>query len=187
MSTIHIFKRFATVCIMMGMLFSLCPTEAQGNPSDRIRPFTKVGPENAERGPRFPWSAFVRFWNTWCAKGAEIGQSQPVKDSHIVLYGYSVSLVVDMEEGVVRRVTAVYADPSVLEGGLRWKKLVDSMITVGTYRWPRNRAEEVRQRFRAITPTLATYIWQNSCFERQQDSQAGWVFQLHFLDTPVYN
>ena len=182
----RILKICTTVCIMLGMLFASLPVEAQRNPSDRIRPFTKIGPENAERGPRFPWPAFVRFWNTWCATGADIGESQQVKDSHIVPFGYSVSLVVDMEEGVVRKVSAVYADSSVLEGGMRWKKLMESMITVGTYRWPRNRIDEVRQRFRAITPTLATYIWQNSRFERRQDPQAGWIFQLHFLDSPIY-
>ncbi len=169
------------------LAFSLVPCPP-ASPWGGIAPaHAQVGPNKAERGPRFPWPSFMRFWNTRCRSGFEIVAPQYVNGRYIMPYGDSVSLVVTMQDDVVRSVSAIYADPNQMKGGLRWIKVVDSVITVGTYRWPEDRVAAVRQRFRAVTPTPARYVWQNSSFRRRQSEQTGWEFRLDFLSTPVFS
>lgn len=136
--------------------------------------------------PEFPWSSFQRFWNVRCLPGCEIQDPQYVGGRYIVAYGRSVSLVVAMERGIVRKVTALYADPRGSQGGGQiWLKLADSIIRVGTFRWPPDRIERVRERFVAITDRPADYKWQSSWFQRSRNQDGSWSFSIDFLPYTV--
>jgi len=163
----------------------LTPTGASDFPAWIARADAAVSSDKAERGPAYPWPSFVVFWNKRCKPGCEIQNATYQNSRYLVPYGYSVSLVVEMQNDYVVSVRAVYGDPAVREGGQRWIKLVESVITVGTFRWPDDRIDEVKQRFRAISPEPATYMWQNSSFKREQTA-GGWEFVLRFLPQAVY-
>ena len=139
-----------------------------------------------DRAPEFPWAAFQRFWNVRCLPGSEIQEPQYVGGKYVVQYGHAVSLVVRMERDIVRSVTAHFPNNKEIQGGgQRWLKLVDTIIRVGTYRWPEDRIERVRERFITISQSPAEYAWQNSKFRRSFNEDSGWEFTLDFLSYTV--
>jgi len=139
-----------------------------------------------ERAPEFPWASFQRFWNMRCLPGCEIADPQYVDGRYIVQYGHSVSLVVHMDRGVVRSMTALFTDPKGSQGGgQRWLKLKDSIISIGVFRWPESRIEQVEQRFMEISQEPAAYKWQTSWFRRSYNPAAGWEFTLDLLPYTV--
>ncbi|MDR2726817.1 MAG: hypothetical protein LBC10_02340 [Deltaproteobacteria bacterium] len=134
------------------------------------------------RAPEFPWTSFQRFWNIRCLPGCEIQDPQYVDGRYVVLYGHAISLEVRMEEDIVRSVTARFMDPKGAQGGgQRWLKLVDSIISVGTFRWPEPRIAQTRERFTEISQQTAAYKWQTSWFRRSYDPVTGWEFTLDLL------
>lgn len=171
-------RRYAAF-FLAGLLVALCCAVAPGTARADLR--QPQGPLQ-DRGPSFVWSSFQRFWNTRCLPGCEIADPVFVTDRYIIQYGDTASLVVRMNRDVVSSVSAIYSDPQNQRGGgPRWIKLVDSIITIGTYRWPDQRVEKVRDRFAAISPLPAQYRWQNSWFRRSSDPTTGWEFRLDFV------
>jgi hypothetical protein len=134
-----------------------------------------------DRAPGFPWPAFQRFWNTRCEPGVALEKPLSRANQYIVQYGQSVNLLVQMKSDTVHTVTALYADPRTYPGGGKvWLKLISTLITIGSYRWPEERIEEVRGRFGVVSERPAEYVWQNIVFRRSFDSGSGWAFSLEF-------
>ena len=134
------------------------------------------------RAPEFPWASFQRFWNIHCLAGCEIQDPHYVDGRYVVQYTPTVSMVVFMEAGVVRYMTAYYTDVKGTQGGGQfWLKLVDSIIRIGAYRWPDARTGQVRGRFLEVSLQPAEYKWQTSWFKRAYIPSTGWEFTLNLL------
>ena len=172
---------FCRLCVfgLAAVLAWLCLPYPESPPLAALR-----RPEQSlpERAPDFTWASFQRFWNVHCLAGCEISDPQYVDGRYIVQYGYTISLVASLELGIVRSVTANYTDPKGSQGGgQRWLKLVESIIRVGTFRWPGPRIDQVRARFMEISQRPAAYRWHTSSFRRFNNPSTGWEFTLDFL------
>lgn len=146
--------------------------------------FVNVGGAHAaESRPRFTWNTFQFFWNKQAVPGAEIRIVERRGEDYVALFGSSTSLIVRMEKDIVSEVEAqfVYTGASDVSGRA-FLRLQDSMIRVGTYRWPKPMREEVAELFRNMTPLPRDYQARTSRFERRFNETGIWTMTLRFIN-----
>ncbi len=138
----------------------------------------------AEYKPRFTWPAFRMFWNKYSLKGSEIQTFSYQNKKYIVPFGPSTQLVVHMDEEIIESVEArfVYAT-APNSSGKAFKALHDSVLRVGTFRWPQEHLEAIQKRFDGIKPAPISYRYSTSYFERALEGEV-WRIVLRFMDNP---
>ena len=143
-------------------------------------PMSALGAEEA--GPRYTWEPLRKFWNVNCLPGFEIKNFSRTEQGYLVLYPSAISLEVIEKDRIVSEVRAIYnqaLDKS--GGGRRFLQLMESLITLGTCRWPEERVEQVRRTFANMPRAGAQYSWNTSRFVLYNSPAGGWIFTLYFL------
>ena len=136
-----------------------------------------------ESRPRFTWNTMQFFWNKQALMGTEIKTAEKRGDTYFVAFGPTTGLTLRMEGDVVSEIEARFAytgTPDV--NGMAFLRLQESLIRVGTYRWPEEMRREVDELFREMSAQPRIYQARTSRFERRQEGSAVWVMTLRFVD-----
>jgi len=136
-----------------------------------------------DRGPRYTLEAFKRQWRVHSPNPkAHFSTIHEVEGGYAVDYGDGVSLLIVMGKGTVTGVRIRYdSGPDQGSGGPRFLLLIHTAINVGTFRWPQERINQVRQIF-SQSPLPKTYRYLYTSFSRTFDQQIGrWEFALDYV------
>lgn len=134
-------------------------------------------------GPRYTLESFKRQWNvnSFNPKGG-LAAGQETPDGWFADYGDGVTLLILMRGDVVTGVRIRYEGrPEQGAGGPRFLLLMQTAINVGTFRWPQERIDEVRQGFSHMSPMPKDYRHMYSAFSRSYTPGPGWEFTLDFV------
>ena len=143
--------------------------------------FLKEGGDE-DRGPRYTLAAFKRQWNLHSAnpKG-HIKTAHKLEAGYAVDYGDGVSMFIFMQGDRVGKVRLRYelgTDEGA--GGPRFLLLVHTAINVGTFRWPQERINQVRQLFSlSLLPKSYRYLY--TSFARTHEPPDKWEFVMDFV------
>jgi hypothetical protein len=143
--------------------------------------FLKAGGDE-DRGPRYTLAAFKRQWNVHSTNPkARIKTPHKVEDGYAVDYGDGVSMLLFMHEDTVKKVRIRYElGTDEGSGGPRFLLLVHTAINVGTFRWPPERINQVRQIFSlSLLPKSYRYLY--TTFTRTHDQPDRWDFVMDFV------
>lgn len=133
-------------------------------------------------GPRFSWSSFQRFWEKQATPLVYLKDAEPVQDGYLVTYGHGVTLRVLVRDQVVTGVQIRFLGGKANDaGGPQFKRLIYQTITVGSYRWPDDKIEEVRRRFAILSPQEKTYHYQMTRFYYSYSETGGWLFGFDYV------
>lgn len=133
-------------------------------------------------GPRFSWSSFQRFWEKQATPLVYLTKAEPVEEGYLVNYGHTVVLRVFLQDHVVTGVEIRFkGGPGNDAGGPQFKRLMYHAISIGTYRWPEDKIEEVRHLFRVISPQNKEYRYQMTHFTYTYSPQSGWTFGFDYV------
>jgi len=141
----------------------------------------KTGSEN--KGPRYTLEAFKRQWTINSPNPrAHFNAFYKMEGGYTVHYGDGVSLFIVMQNDAVAGVRIRYDKRSDEggDGGPRFLLLVNTAINVGTFRWPPERVEHVRNAF-GIGLQPKTYRYFHSFFTRKRTPPDKWEFTLDYV------
>ena len=136
-----------------------------------------------DRGPRYTLASFNRQWNVNSLNSkAHFNRVREVEGGYAAEYGDGVSLFIVMHKDTVSGARIRYeAAPDQGAGGPRFLLLVNTAINVGTFRWPQERIDQVRQIFSLMTPQTKTYRYLYTAFTRTYAQAGGWEFALEYV------
>ncbi|MCL1986233.1 MAG: hypothetical protein FWG59_07285 [Betaproteobacteria bacterium] len=136
-----------------------------------------------DRGPRYTLASFQRQWKVNSPNSkARLSTLQKAEDGFVADYGDGVSVLIVMHKEAVTGARIRYeAGPDQGAGGPRFLLLVSAAINVGTFRWPHERIEQVRQIFSFMTPQTKSYRYLYTTFTRTYDQTRGWEFALDYV------
>lgn len=137
-------------------------------------------------GPRFTWSSFQRFWDKQGTPLVYLTTPEAVQGGYLVNYGHGVTLQVLLQDQVVTGVDIRFVGGKANEaGGPQFKRLVYHAITVGSFRWPGDKIEEVRHRFAIFSPQDKEYHYQMTRFRYTSSPSTGpstsWTFGFEYV------
>jgi hypothetical protein len=136
-----------------------------------------------DRGPRYTLESFKRQWSVHSPNPkAHFNTPHKVEGGYAVDYGDGVSLLILMRKDVVTGVRIRYdTGPDQGAGGPRFLLLMHTAINVGTFRWPQERIDQVRQMF-SPAPLPKSYRYLYTSFSRMYDQQTGrWEFVMDYV------
>lgn len=133
-------------------------------------------------GPRFTWSSFQRFWDKQGTPLVYLGKAEAVEGGYLVNYGHGVTLRVALRDKVVSGVEVRFVGGKANEaGGPQFKRLVYHAITIGSFRWPEDKIEEVRHLFAIFGPQDKEYHYQMTRFRYSSSPSMGWTFSFEYI------
>jgi len=136
-----------------------------------------------DRGPRYTLESFKRQWNVRSlTPKAHFGKLHKVEGGYVADYGDGVTVLITLYKDTVTGARIRYeAGPEQEAGGPRFVMLVSSALNVGTFRWPQERIDQVRQIFGFISRQPKAYRYLYTAFSRSYAQDAGWEFALDFV------
>ena len=143
--------------------------------------FLKAGGDE-DRGPRYTLAAFQRQWNVHSPNPrAHMTTTHKAEGGYAVDYGDGVSMLILMTEDTVRGVRIRYEiGPDQGTGGPRFLLLIHTALNVGTFRWPQERINQVRQTFsQSLLPKTYRYLY--TSFTRTHEPPDRWEFIMEFV------
>jgi hypothetical protein len=145
--------------------------------------FFLQGGGGEDRGPRYTLESFKRQWNVHSLNPkTHLGTLHKVENGYAVDYGDGVSLLIVMHKDTVISARIRYeAGPDQGAGGPRFLSLIHTAINVGTFRWPQERIEQLRQIFTFMTPQTKNYRYLYTSFSRTYAQAEGWTFVLDYV------
>lgn len=148
--------------------------------------FLKEG-GNEDRGPRYTLESFKRQWNVNSLNSkARLATLFEAEGGYTADYGDGVSVFIAMHRDTVTGARIRYEDgPENAAGGPRFLLLVNTAINVGTFRWPQERINQVRQIFGFISPQSKSYRYLYTSFTRAYVQSEGWEFALEYVPNKV--
>jgi hypothetical protein len=143
--------------------------------------FLKTGGDE-DRGPRYTLEAFKRQWNVHSPNPkAHVGTPAKIEDGYSVDYGDGVSMLIFMRGDTVRGARIRYEIGSDQgAGGPRFLLLIHTALNLGTFRWPQERINQVRQAFSlSLLPKSYRYLY--TSFTRTHEPPDRWEFIMEFV------
>ena len=136
-----------------------------------------------DRGPRYTLESFKRQWKVHSSNPkAHFDRLHKTEAGYVVDYGDGVTLLIVMSKGTVISARIRYElGPDQGAGGPRFLLLMHTAINVGTFRWPQERIEQVRQIFTFMTPQTKNYRYLYTSFTRTYAQAEGWEFVLDYV------
>ncbi|MCL2122684.1 MAG: hypothetical protein FWH34_01195 [Desulfovibrionaceae bacterium] len=136
-----------------------------------------------DRGPRYTLESFKRQWTVHSPNPkAHFGRLHKVEGGYAADYGDGVSMFIGMHKDTVTGARIRYeAVPDQGAGGPRFLLLMHTAINVGTFRWPQERLDQVRQIFNIMTPQPKIYRYLYTSFTRSYTQANGWEFVLDYV------
>ena len=135
------------------------------------------------RGPRYTLESFKRQWNVHSPNPkAHLSALYKVEGGYSADYGEGVSLFVAMPKGTVTGAHISY-EPGTDQGsgGPRFLLLMHTAINVGTFRWPQERIDHVRQIFSLMSPQPQSYRFLYTSFTRMYEQSGKWEFIIDYV------
>jgi hypothetical protein len=166
----EVFMRKSAIIMIMALMLVPAPcftSEEDGSPRDKVR---------------YVWASLRKYWDTNCIIGLEIKDFSRTQDGYIVRYPQGVRMEVTQQGRYITKICGRFKPDENYGGGRIFLNLVDSMIKVGTFRWPTDKVEEVKETFSVMTKSPVEYKWRASHFTLNQSSFTGWEFTLYFLN-----
>ena len=136
-----------------------------------------------DRGPRYTLESFKRQWTVHSPNSkAHLGALFKAEGGYAADYGDGVNLLILMRKDTVTGVRIRYeARPDQGAGGPRFLLLMHTTINVGTFRWPQERIDQIRQLFNLMTPQHKNYRYLYTSFTRTYTQANGWEFILEYV------
>ena len=136
-----------------------------------------------DRGPRYTLESFKRQWNVNSPNPkVHLGTLHKIEGGYAADYGDGVSLRIVMHKDTVRGARIRYEiGPDLGAGGPRFLLLMHTAINLGTFRWPQERVNQVRQIFNFMTPQPKKYRYLYTSFTRTYTQTDGWEFVLEYV------
>ena len=138
--------------------------------------------EEEDIGVRYSMVAFQRQWNRYSPAPKANLPSQNESGSFEYGNGVSLRITAHKDRDVVTSARVRYdtrLDKGV--GGQDFLLLVQTAINVGTFRWPQERINHVRQFFNFMSPQPRTYRYLHTSFTRMKDPSGMWEFAMNFV------
>ena len=135
-----------------------------------------------DRGPRYTLEAFKRQWHVHSPNPkTHFDTPHKVEGGYLVDYGDGVSLFIIMHKDTVTSARIRYEiGPDQGAGGPRFLLLMYTAINVGTFRWPQERIDQVRQIFHP-SPLPKSYRYLYTSFSRTYEQPGKWEFVLEYV------
>ena len=135
-----------------------------------------------DRGPRYTLEAFKRQWHVHSPNPkTHFSMPQKVEGGYGVDYGDGVSMLIVMRKDTVTGAHIRYeAGPDQGTGGPRFLLLMHTAINVGTFRWPQERINHVRQIF-STTSLPKIYRYRYTSFTRAYEQPNRWEFIMDYV------
>ena len=149
--------------------------------------FTLLGvPDIAQTGgptgPRFTWAAFQRFWDKGASPLVHLKSPEKVTGGYLIDYGHTTTLRILVEDERVTGVSVRFVGGRNNDaGGPQFLRLMQQAINVGTYRWPEDKIQEVRDYYAVMSPDPREFRYQSSLFYRQYVEGQGWEFRFDYV------
>jgi len=136
-----------------------------------------------DRGPRYTLESFKRQWTVHSPNPkARLATLHKVEGGYAADYGDGVSLLVVMHKDAVIGARIRYEPgPDQGAGGPGFLLLMHTAINVGTFRWPQERINQVRQIFNLMTHQPKNYRYLYTSFTRTYTQAEGWEFVLSYV------
>jgi hypothetical protein len=135
-----------------------------------------------DRGPRYTLESFKRQWQVNSPNPkARLHTLHKEENGYAVDYGDGVSLHIITHKATVTSARIRYDITSDEGGGgQRFLLLMHTAINVGTFRWPQERIDQVRQIF-SLSHQPKTYRYRYTSFSRTQEQDGKWEFVMDYV------
>ncbi len=175
------------LCVLAPLTLSACGNNEEEERAAQAK--TNQGMPYTKLEAQFLWPAFERFWSRGPGVGGAYGSgpfklTQPTKTAqgYTVNFGHGVRLVVPTtSEDIITGVEAHYAaKPQFYSGGPHFLKLIQHMLSIGTYKWHPNVLEQIHQFYSSMTPAKKEFRHKGTHFIRERVEDM-WIFTMNFV------
>lgn len=133
-------------------------------------------------GGRYTWASFSYSWNKHTDPSLQLDKAVPTANGYSADFGYTATLDVNMQHGAVKGTCAYFVGGGENDAGGRiFSLLMAKSIDIGTFQWPQNYIDEVRNTFKFIGKNRKEYSYSTTQFVLDYSPSSGWEFCMTYL------
>ncbi len=169
--------------LLLGIIFLLAACDHNIDGRDTAQEILdNHGTFSATILPDFTWSAFQRFWHRGAESKVSLQGIKKVENGYALDYGYGVTLFVFMKNDMVSGVSVEYiARQDTYAGGAQFKRLMEHMLLIGTFRWSKDERFQLMQYYSDLLHDKREYVFKRSYFIREYNEPL-WTFDFIFIE-----